>query len=347
MRSLNSLFPIMDSISACRELLKKQVVDHTKVAVISDSQIYSTFGKELMDGINHYYLLVPEGEEAKKVDVAYSCWNTLFEHGLDRDSLIIAVGGGAITDLAGFVASCYLRGIAFINVPTTLLGMVDAAVGGKTGVNTPNGKNTLGTFYYPKQVIVALEFLKTLPEREYRSGLAEIIKYGVILDPAFFQLLEDNVEKILNKDPDLLGEIIAKCMNLKYEITVEDPYEKSERAILNWGHTFGHALEKLTDYKEYTHGEAIAIGMHCAAHLSYQLEMTDQLFVERQKNLIEKFGLPTELPDVNIDALIEQMTQDKKSSNQDIYLVLAKNLGDVAKLGPITKEQIKSALEKM
>lgn len=292
---------------------------YSRALVISDESTYPLYGGTVVthlhtSGLESDSLLVPVGERTKTLNSAASCWERMHAFGLDRRCLVVALGGGVVTDLAGFVASCYMRGVDHINVPTTLMGMVDAAIGGKTGVNLPSGKNLVGTFFLPKLVVIALETLATLPAREVRAGLAEVIKYAFIANAQLLQLLTSHMAAVRALEPETVETVVHACCAAKVRITQEDPREQTGvRALLNFGHTFGHAIESMTGYERYLHGEAVAIGMSCGAQLSQQLGLIPQDTVDLVDRLCASAGLSTVLPaDVSDDQLVEAMRGDKK-----------------------------------
>ena len=320
---------------------------YTKCLILSDQTVFPLYGEPLINQLNlpHHYCLIPPGEQSKTLDQATYCWKEMHRHQFDRDTLVIGIGGGVVTDLAGFVASCYMRGVDTILIPTTLLGMIDAAIGGKTGVNLLSGKNMIGTFHHPKRIFIISECLQTLPPRELRSGLAEAIKYGIIQDPSLFEFLERNMQSILANHTENLQAVIQSCCAIKAKIVTEDPQEKGLRAILNYGHTFAHAIETATHYNTYLHGEAVSIGMHCAALTSQLLGLVDQTFVKRQNALCQQAGLPILLPhEISIDQLIELMHGDKKSRAGKINLIVAEKIGTVKKIANVDKLLIKDAM---
>ncbi len=277
---------------------------------------------------------VPAGESTKSLDFAKNLYDAALSAALDRKSYIFALGGGVVGDLAGFVAGTYLRGIRFIQLPTSLLAMVDSSVGGKTAVNLPQGKNLVGVFYQPRQVAINLTTLQTLPDREYFSGMAEIIKYGIIMDAGFFALLEEKVEQLLARDIETLRQVIARCCEIKAQVVGLDERESGLRAILNYGHTLGHAIENSCGYGELLHGEAIAIGMVYAGELSVQHMGLAPESASRVKDLLKKFNLPvdkTALPRrLAWTELRDIMSTDKKAKCAIPSFVLAKELGQVS-----------------
>ncbi len=316
----------------------EKIKNYSSCVLITDERVFSLYGKE----IPVEPIIVPSGEKCKSFETAEYCWSKMYSIGLDRRSCVISLGGGSVTDLAGFVASCYMRGIDVIHIPTTLLAMVDAAIGGKTAVNLTDGKNIIGTFHHPKCVIINPHYLHTLSERDYRSGLAEVIKYGVIWDEQLFEYLENNMADILDRKMD---NIIRRCCEIKTEVVRRDDKEKGLRSILNWGHTFAHALETATDFSTYLHGEAVSIGMSCAAHVSQLKGYVDREFIKRQDTLCERAGLPIELPLIPIDSLVELMRKDKKAESGNIVLVLAEKIGKVIKVDNVDESVIREALE--
>ena len=288
---------------------------------------------------------IPPGEQSKSVSLAAGLWNGLLELGADRKTLVVAVGGGVVGDLAGFVAATYARGLALFQVPTTLLAQVDSSVGGKVGVNLEGGKNMVGAFFQPLGVLIDAQTLQTLPAREYLSGLGEVVKYGVILDPQLFAHLEQNAPALRNRDPSVLVPIIARCCRLKADIVEQDELELSGlRAVLNYGHTFAHAFETLTGYTELLHGEAVAMGMMCAARLARQLGRIDQELVDRQQRLLESLGLPVAPPKLDPEDVLAAMRTDKKAQHGKLRFVLPTRLGHVELVSDVPAADVRRAL---
>ena len=305
-------------------------------AVISDRNVAPRFGKAAIRslsaaGFDATLVTVPAGETAKRLKTVETCYDQLAAHRLERKSFIVALGGGVVGDLAGFVAATYLRGIAFVQVPTTLLAQVDSSVGGKTGVNLKSGKNLAGAFYQPRLVLCDLDTLRTLPPREYRAGLAEVVKYGVIYDAALFKRLEFRMPKLLRRDPAVLAKVVARCCEIKAEVVGQDETESGMRAILNFGHTIGHGLEAISSYGKYLHGEAISIGQVAAAKLSAALAGLPEPDVARIRNLLGRAGLPTavKLAATQRKKLRAAMRLDKKVAAGEIKFVLAERIGKV------------------
>jgi 3-dehydroquinate synthase len=307
-----------------------------RCAVISDRHVAPRFGRAAQRslsqaGFEPVLITVPAGEPAKSLKSLKTCYNHLAHHRLERKSFIVALGGGVVGDLAGFVAATYLRGIAFIQVPTTLLAQVDSSVGGKVGVNLKAGKNLVGAFYQPRLVLCDLDTLKTLPSREFRAGLAEVIKYGIIYDAALFEQLERELPQLLKRDPKTLARVVARCCEIKAEVVGHDETESGLRAILNFGHTIGHALEAISGYGTYLHGEAISIGQVAAARLSAELLGLPARDIERITTLFQRASLPTqlELGPSRLKKLRAAMTLDKKVAGGEIKFVLAAGIGRV------------------
>ncbi|KAB2649748.1 MAG: 3-dehydroquinate synthase [Verrucomicrobia bacterium] len=307
-----------------------------RCAIITDTNVGREYAKPacnslLRAGFEPSLVIVPAGETAKSLKSVQSCYDRLASHRLERKSFIVALGGGVVGDLAGFVAASYLRGIPFVQVPTTLLAHVDSSVGGKVGVNLKAGKNLVGAFYQPKLVLCDLDALATLPTREYRAGLAEVIKYGIIYDAALFARLERDMPKLLHRETKTLGEIIARCCEIKAEVVGQDETESGLRAILNFGHTIGHGLEAISSYGKYLHGEAISIGQIAAAKLSAELTGLPEKDVTRINNLFKCAGLPTTvtLNSAQRTKLFAAMKLDKKVSAGEVKFVLAAGIGKV------------------
>ncbi len=307
----------------------------SRVAVISNPTVHGFYGARVSDslskaGFDAPVILIPDGEGYKELLWAYYLFGELLKQRFDRASALIALGGGVIGDITGFVASAYMRGIPFIQVPTTLLAQVDSSVGGKTGVNHPLGKNMIGTFYQPGLVWADISTLASLPKRQFIAGMAEVIKYGVIWDEELFRFLEENREKILNLDRHALEHIIKRSCEIKSEIVSRDEREGGLRAILNYGHTIGHALETATGYTTYLHGEAVAIGMYLEARLSSHLGYMDGGEVERVRSLIAAYGLPSEIrSDVDAEGVLSSMRLDKKAVAGKLKFILPQKIGSV------------------
>ena len=292
-------------------------------------------------------LIVEPGEPSKTVAVAETLWENMVDLGADRKTVIVAVGGGVVGDLAGFVAASYARGIPFFQVPTTLLAQVDSSVGGKVGVNLPDAKNMVGAFWQPQGVLIDTDVLKTLPEREYRAGLAEVVKYGAILDVDFFAYLEDNIQGLNDRTPIVIRHIIACSCRLKADVVKADERETTGyRSVLNFGHTFCHAIESTSGYDQLFHGEAVSIGMVCAARLAESLGRVDSIFTTRLSDLLVALNLPVDVPELDHDELIASMQRDKKAEYGRLRFVLPTRLGHVELVGDIRVDQARMALSR-
>lgn len=317
--------------------------------VITDGNVEAPHGRTLAEtlaeaGASVDLVVVEPGETSKSVPTAVALWEKMLELGADRKTAVVAVGGGVIGDLAGFIAATFARGLPFFQVPTSLLAQVDSSVGGKVGINLPEAKNMVGAFLQPRGVLIDTETLRTLPDREYRSGLAEVVKYGVILDADFFAYLEAHVEGLLRREADVLVPTIARCCRLKADIVQQDEREETGlRAVLNYGHTFGHALEALSGYGGMLHGEAVAVGMLCASRLAQLLGRIDPELTERQRRLLSALGLPTEVPPCNLDELLRMMRHDKKAAHGQLRFVLPSRLGHVELVGGVDDALVRRA----
>ncbi len=290
-------------------------------------------------------IAIEPGESSKSLESAAALWQGLLQLGADRKTVLVAVGGGVIGDLAGFVAATYARGIRFFQVPTTLLAQVDSSVGGKVGINLPQAKNMVGAFLQPQGVLIDTATLDTLPEREYRSGLGEVVKYGVILDAPFFATLESNVAAVNARDHQVLAQVVARCCRLKADVVTQDEREETGlRAVLNYGHTFAHAFETLTGYGTLLHGEAVAIGMACAARLAQRIGRVDEAFTARQGALLAALGLPVEVPKLDHEKILSTMLHDKKAEHGRLRLVLPTRMGHVELVDDVDANAIRAAL---
>jgi 3-dehydroquinate synthase len=308
---------------------------YSSALLITERQVNAFYGdliKSKLESLNIpcHLIIIEQGESTKTLDTAKDCWHQMHRLQLDRRSLLLTLGGGMISDLGGFVAACYMRGIDCIHLPTTLLSMVDAAIGGKSAVNLPSGKNLIGAYHFPQLVLSDTNTLLTLPKREFWSGMAEIIKYGVIVGDYFFEWLEKNMSDF-HQESELLEELIYRSCEIKGSIIIQDAREVSSiRATLNWGHTFGHALETVTGYQRFLHGEAISIGMCCAARASCELGLVKNDFVQRIEQLCRLAHLPIHMPaDVSSAQLLDAMRRDKKSDRGAIALVVSEGIGKV------------------
>ena len=336
--------------SDCAKFISEK--NFTKILVVTDENVFANCGEKFFTalkgcGIDFAVEKIPAGENSKTLQMAEKIYTKAIELGLDRKSLIIALGGGVVGDLAGFIAATYLRGVPFIQVPTTLLAQVDSSVGGKTAVNHTLGKNLIGAFYQPQAVFIDLETLKTLPEREIKSGLGEVVKYGVISDEKFFAYLEDNAEKILRRDVEVMEKIICRSCEIKAEVVAQDEKENNLRRILNFGHTIAHAVEVETNYKKYRHGEAVSIGMIGAALISQQLEKISAAEVQRLENLLQKLNLVTKAEGCEVENLFQATFRDKKAEGGKVNWVLMKKIGAVETSADVSEKIVKDALKKI
>ena len=323
---------ILSEISGYIQSLSRKI---TQIYVITDETVEPLYADALAETLAKRWpevelVVIPSGEESKCIDMAVQIWERLFEGGGDRNTMVVAVGGGVVGDLAGFAGSTFNRGTGFFQVPTTLLAQVDSSVGGKTAIDLDYGKNIIGTFYQPHGVLIDVGTLKTLDNRQFLAGMAEVIKYGVILDAEFFSWLENNVEAILQRDTNALETIVYRCCSLKAQIVQEDEKELSgRRALLNYGHTFGHALETFGRFEDYLHGEAVSIGMAVAAGFAQFLGRISPDIVRRQNALLTQMGLKTCWPlDLTVDDALKFMRHDKKTSGGQIQFVLPRALGE-------------------
>ncbi|PYT92748.1 MAG: 3-dehydroquinate synthase [Acidobacteria bacterium] len=303
----------------------------SSVHIVSSPKVWRAVGKDVQRGLRlsnrNAVHLFNDVESAKHLGSVEHIARSLCRAGADRKSLIIAVGGGVVGDVAGFVAASYLRGVALVHMPTTLVAQVDSSIGGKTGVNLPEGKNLVGAFYPPRLVIADPELLRTLPDREFRGGLAEVIKHAVIADASKFALLEKDMDKILLRDRDALRSLIPRNIQIKARVVSRDERESGLREILNFGHTFAHALESVTHYRRYQHGEAVAWGMMAAAFLGHELRLTPADDVSRIISLVHRLGPLPPWPNISNSALLNAMRSDKKSRSGILRFVLSPRIG--------------------
>lgn len=300
----------------------------------------------LAESLSRIDLLVIEpGEPAKSIETAAALWERLLQLGTDRKSLVVAVGGGVVGDLAGFVAATFARGLRFVQVPTTLLAQVDSSVGGKVGINLPDAKNMVGAFLQPLGVLADTATLQTLARREYLAGLGEVVKYGVILDAEFFAYLESHVAELLARGQEALVHVIARCCRLKGDVVEQDEREETGvRAVLNYGHTFAHAFEALAGYGTLLHGEAVAMGMSCASRLAERLGLVDSRFTARQCKLLSALGLPVEPPPLEPDLVLRLMAHDKKVEHGHLRFVLPARMGHCELVEAVNPDEIREAL---
>lgn len=312
------------------EIWRRSVVSN-RAAIVTNPTVADLYLSRVIEALplTPQIIEIGDGEQFKSLTTYAEIVDQLIDEKQDRTTTIIALGGGVVGDIGGFVAATYLRGVNLIQAPTTLLAQVDSAVGGKTAINRSSGKNLIGAFYQPQSVIIDVDVLRTLPPRIFVEGLAEVIKYGVIYDESFFNWLQANHEPVMERNPDALEYIIRRSCEIKSEVVQIDEREQGLRAILNFGHTFGHAIETLTDYDEYLHGEAVAIGMRMAANLSLRLEMCSSDDAARVEHVLDMYGLDLNMPKLTADEMIGAMKLDKKVQDGKIRVVLMTEIGNV------------------
>jgi 3-dehydroquinate synthase len=330
-----------------KNLLHENIIGK-QVMVVTNETIAPLFLEQIMKNLTGFTvesMVIPDGESYKTLETLNQIITRLLEKRFSRNSTLIALGGGVVGDITGFAAACYQRGIPFIQVPTTLLAQVDSSVGGKTAVNHRLGKNMIGSFHQPRAVIADTGVLNSLNDREFCAGLAEVIKYGLIRDSGFFEWLEDNIDILLKRDPEALTHVIAcSCLN-KAQVVAEDELEAGMRALLNLGHTFGHAIETGLNYKNWLHGEAVACGMVMAADLSSRMGLIQDADVERIKTLLGRAHLPVKLPDsLQPSLMLDLMAVDKKARDGLIYLVLLHAIGDAFVTDQYDRDDLQSTL---
>ncbi len=328
----------------------KSHIQPTSVLIIADTVVKHHFASPVVDslkksGYDVSIVDIPGGERSKSLERLSQILDSLIDFQLDRGSTLIALGGGVIGDLVGFAAAVYMRGIAYVQIPTTLQAQVDASVGGKTAINHPKGKNLIGAFHQPKLVLIDVDTLQTLPQRDIHAGLIEVIKMGVIRDEHLFAMVEDNLDDVLNLEAEALIEMIACACANKADIVAKDEKESGLRMVLNYGHTFGHALEALTNYKVYRHGEAVSIGLNCAAQLAVNLGMFSETDFERQRILLNRAKLPLTFPsDLSPETIYDAMLLDKKTVGGKLRLILPTRIGAVVNRDDVPEIEIIEAI---
>lgn len=335
-----------DLLSNCR-LFNNHIVS-SQVCIVTNAQVADLF----LDKIKAHFadlqcdvLLLPEGEAYKSIDSIMQVVDFLCEHNHHRDTTLVALGGGVIGDMVGFAAACYQRGVSFIQVPTTLLAQVDSSIGGKTGVNHTAGKNLIGAFYQPAAVVIDIDTLSSLPQREFLAGIAEIIKSALIKDVDFFDFLVANIAQILNRDSDVLQHIIFRSCEIKRDIVMHDEKERGERALLNFGHTFGHAIESCLGYGVWLHGEAVALGMHMATKLSWQLGYIEKAAMLQVHDFLAQIGYAMTLPaSIDPQQLIYAMSYDKKVYKNRLNLILLERIGAACIKDDVQSELIEALI---
>lgn len=331
-RTATCEYPCIVERGAVRKVAGSLPKKAGKIFVVTTEDVWKLHGKALSDslaaaGKAPEVLLFPGGEERKRMAEVEALAEKMLALGADRSSVVVAFGGGIVGDLAGFLAAIFMRGIPVIQVPTTLLAQVDASVGGKTGANLVGGKNLIGAFHQPRAVLVDPDVIRTLSEREYRAGLYEVVKYGIVNSPALFERLEKESAKVLARDPEILEYIIAESVRIKAEVVTEDEKEGDLRRILNFGHTVGHALEAETKYARLLHGEAVAFGMRAVVHLSHMMDLVQDREHRRMLDCIDAYGSIPSLDGIRAAALVRRLTSDKKSIQGRVHFVLTEGVG--------------------
>lgn len=326
-----------------------EAIHGSKALIVTNDTLESLYARSLCEKLSEHkevsMIALPDGESFKTLDTLNLIFTRLLEERHDRSTTLVALGGGVVGDMTGFAAACYQRGINFIQVPTTLLSQVDSSVGGKTGVNHPLGKNMIGAFKQPIGVFIDTSVLATLPAREFSAGMAEVVKYGLIWDHEFFEWLEANSTALLNRDADALAYAIRRSCEIKAEVVASDETEKGQRAILNLGHTFGHAIETHFGYGHYLHGEAVAIGMMMAITLSLKIGRLDENYLYRLDMLLKTFDLPTRVPrSMTPDCFFEHMAVDKKVADGQIRFVLLADKGVAEITSKVSYDEVSSAI---
>jgi 3-dehydroquinate synthase len=337
------------SLSGLGDILKRHL-PLPKIALVTNSTINDLYGDTVRDslrsvGIEVETAEVPDSEETKSLEWLGKLFDVFVEFRMTRQSGVIALGGGVVGDLAGFAAATFMRGIPFVQIPTSLIAQVDSSVGGKTAVNHPKGKNLIGAFHQPKFVLIDVNVLKTLPEREFKSGLAEVIKHGLIMDSGLFEYMEGDLAKILNFELRSIEQLVARSCKDKATIVEQDEKESNLRAILNYGHTVGHSIEAVAGYNVLRHGEAVAIGMEVAARIAVDMGLLNEKCAVRQNHLLAGCGLPTQFPDLDVDEVIDTVYLDKKvRGGGKPRFVLLKDIGKAMIVENVTDDQIRKAI---
>lgn len=319
-------------------------------AIVTDTNVGPLYAEQVLalvesSGLHGFVCTMPAGEEHKQLSQIEFLCGQFLEGGMDRASVVVALGGGVVGDVAGFAAASFMRGIPYVQVPTTIVAQVDSSVGGKTAVNHRLSKNSIGAFHQPSAVLIDMALLESLPDRQLRAGLAEVLKHGIIADADLFAYMETEREGILGKDLAVLEWPVVRSCEIKSAIVAEDEREQGVRANLNYGHTFGHGIEAVTGYGTFLHGEAIALGMQCAGVLSRSMGLVDDEFVARQRDCLAAYGLPVSWNDVPLEATLEAMRRDKKVRAGTMKFIVADRLGHVVQRTDVTEEQVRGALE--
>jgi 3-dehydroquinate synthase len=345
--TLDSSYPIAISpVAALPGHLDTEKISRARAIVISDENVWNIHGDAVGRMARSYWdhlmpIVLQPGERMKALDHLELIYDRAFEQGIDRDSVVVALGGGVVGDLAGFAAATLLRGLPLVHIPTSLIAQVDSSIGGKTGINHPAGKNLIGSFYAPRLIQTDPSFLLTLPEREYASGLAEVVKHALIADAEFAMWLAARWQAIIARELDVLGEMVLRAINVKVDVVQEDALEHGRRAILNFGHTFGHAIEKVAGYGTFTHGEAVAVGMKAAIDLSQRLDRDVDLTLAT--DLVGRLPVQPPVDDLDVDALVDAMRIDKKVREGSLRFVILEKTGRAAVRANIPAEWVREA----
>jgi 3-dehydroquinate synthase len=340
-----SIYVSNNGLSSLGEKLQQLKIGK-KILIVSNPEIFNYYGEITINslqqaGFEVNYHLIPAGESYKNYDSIAQVFDRALECKLERNSTMVALGGGVVGDMTGFASATWLRGMNFVQVPTSLLAMVDASVGGKTGINHPQGKNLIGAFHQPKLVLIDPTVLKTLPEREFKAGMAEVVKYGVIWDKNLFEQLEEaeNLNSLDNINPTLLSDILTHSCQAKADVVAQDEKESGLRAILNYGHTIGHAIESLTNYDTFVHGEAVAIGMVAAGKIAVEMNLWTEAENQRQDKLLKQIGLPTQIPQyLEVEQIIDHLQNDKKVQDGKVRFVLPTEIGKMIITDQVTNQ---------
>ncbi len=344
-------YPISIDAGLFEDVSLFEIAANRQVVIISNETVAPLYADKLMATLESsakalHLLSLPDGEQYKSLDTFNNIMTFLLERNLGRDVLLVALGGGVVGDLVGFAASSFHRGVDFVQVPTTLLSQVDSSVGGKTAVNHPLGKNMIGAFYQPQSVIIDTDCLKTLPEREFAAGMAEVIKYGVIVDHDFFVWLEENIDALVAQEHDALCYAIHRCCQIKADVVAQDERESGIRALLNLGHTFGHAIEAEMGYGNWLHGEAVATGIVLAAETSRKLGMMSDELVERVRQLLLSAKLPVSKPDtMSFDAFMRHMARDKKVLAGQLRFILPTGIGSAEVVAGVEESILRQVID--
>lgn len=344
-------------LSVFHTILKEEGTDtknqpifiNKKVCIVSDSQVSNHYLKEVIESLKGHVKEIKtftfaQGEQSKNLDTVYTLYDMLITNKFDRKDVLIALGGGVVGDLTGYTAATYLRGISFIQVPTSLLAMVDSSIGGKTGVDFHAYKNMIGAFHQPKAVYINLSTLNSLTDRQFNSGLGEIIKHGLIKDAAYYQWLDKNKEAILSKDLNVLKEMIFRSCEIKRDVVEKDPKELGDRALLNFGHTLGHSIEKLMDFK-LLHGECVTLGMMAAGYISYKRNYITKEQLDGVKGLLEYFNLPVCVSGLSVDDILQVASHDKKMESGKLKFILLNRVGNAIIDTSVTTDELIDALQ--